>query len=142
MKVRDVMTTPAFFVGENETAEKTAVLMKEKNVGAIPVCDKDGNILGIATDRDIVVRGIAEGKDPKNVTVGELMTKEITTISPFTSLDDAFDIMSDLQVRRLPVVEKKKLVGMLTMGDLSQAVEYSLEISDTLCEVCRDCEKA
>lgn len=141
MKVRDVMTSPAFFADENENAQKTAVLMKEKNVGAIPVCDGNGNISGIVTDRDIVVRCIAEKKDPKNVTAGELMTKEITTISPFSSLDDAFDIMSDLQVRRLPVVDQKKLVGMLTMGDLSQAMEYSLEISDTLCEVCRDCEK-
>ena len=73
-------------------------------------------------------------------TAKEIMTEDVTTISPYTDLDDAFDIMSDMQIRRLPVVDKRELVGMLTMGDLSQSVDYSLEISDALCEVCKGCE--
>lgn len=140
MKVRDVMTKEIFFVNEDETAEKIAVLMANNDLGVVPVCNKNGDIFGIVTDRDIVIRVIAKEKNPKNVKAKEFMTKNIITVSPFTSLDDAFLIMSDLQVRRLPVVDKKKLAGMVTLGDLSQNMDYSFEISETLCEVCREKE--
>lgn len=134
------MTSPALSVGRETNLQHIAVLMKDNDIGVIPVCDNDGNILGIVTDRDIVIRAISQNKSITETTAEEVMTKDVTTISPYTDLDDAFDIMSDMQVRRLPVVDKRELVGILTMGDLSQSVDYSLEVSDALCEVCKGCE--
>ena len=140
MKVRDIMTSPALSVGAETNLQHVAALMRDNDIGVIPVCDNDGNIMGIVTDRDIVIRAVCEKKDMDKTTAKEIMTEDVTTISPYTDLDDAFDIMSDMQIRRLPVVDKRELVGMLTMGDLSQSVDYSLEISDALCEVCKGCE--
>ena len=141
MKVKDIMTTPALSVGKNTDIYHVAKLISENDVGVIPVCDDNGNICGVITDRDIVLRAIGEGKDVKTTSASDIMTKDVTTVSPFTDLDDAFDIMSDIKVRRLPVVNESELVGMLTLGDLSQSLDYSFEVSDALCEVCKGCEK-
>ena len=135
------MTTPALSVGKKTNVYHVAKLMNENDIGVIPVCDDDGNICGVITDRDIVLRVVGEGKNVESTTAGDIMTKDVTTVSPFTDLDDAFDIMSDIKVRRLPVVNNNELIGMLTLGDLSQSLDYSFEVSDALCEVCRGCEK-
>jgi len=141
MKVKDIMTTPALSVSEKTDVYHVAKLMSENDVGVIPVCDDDGNICGVITDRDIVLRAIGEGKNVRTTTAVDIMTRDVTTVSPFTDLDDAFDIMADIKVRRLPVVNDSELVGMLTLGDLSQSLDYSFEVSDALCEVCRGCDK-
>lgn len=142
MKVQDIMTKNVLFVKENTPIREIAEIMKENDIGSLPVCNKNKEILGIITDRDIVIRGICSKKTVKDIFAKEIMTEKIITVSPFTDLDDAFSIMSDLQVRRLPVVNKKQLIGMLTMGDLSQAVDYSFEISEALFQVCKGCEKS
>ena len=141
MKVKDVMTTPALSVSEFTDVFHISKLMKENDVGVIPVCSKNGEIKGVVTDRDIVLRVLGEGKQTDSVLAREIMTTQVTTVSPMTDLDDAFLIMSEIKVRRLPVVENKELVGMLTLGDLSQSLDYSVEISDALSELCRGCEK-
>lgn len=141
MKVKDIMTTPALYALENESVFHIAKLMKENDVGAIPVCDREGKIIGVVTDRDIIIRAVGKGLNPVSVSAKEIMSADVTVISPMTDLDDAFDIMSEIKIRRLPVVENSKLVGMLSLGDLSQSLEYTFEISDALSEVCRGCEK-
>ena len=141
MKVKDIMTTPALSVSENTDIFHVASLMKEHDVGVMPVCTNNGEIMGVITDRDIVIRVVGEMKHPETVTAKEIMTKSVMTVSPMTELDDAFDIMAELKVRRLPVVENSELIGIVTLGDLSQSIDYSFEISDALCEVCRGCEK-
>lgn len=141
MKVKDIMTTPAFYALENESVFHIAKLMKKNDVGAIPVCNKEGKIVGVVTDRDIIIRAVGKGLNPASVSAKEIMSADVTVISPMTDLDDAFDIMSEIKIRRLPVVENSKLVGMLSLGDLSQSMEYTFEISDALSEVCRGCEK-
>lgn len=141
MKVKDIMSTPAVSVSENTDIFHVARLMAENNIGMIPVCAFDGKIRGVITDRDIVVRAAGERKDFFETTASEVMTEDITTVSPMTEIDDVFDIMSEIKVRRLPVVSENELVGVVTLGDLSQSLDYSVEISDALCELCRDCDK-
>lgn len=141
MKVKDIMTSPALYALECESVFRVAKLMKENDVGAIPVCDKDEKIVGVVTDRDIIIRAVVKGLNPASVSAKEIMSNDVTVISPMTDLDDAFDIMAEIKIRRLPVVENSKLVGMLSLGDLSQSLEYTFEISDALSEVCRGCEK-
>ena len=141
MKVKDIMSTPAVSVSENTDIFHVARLMKENDIGIMPICGQDGKIKGVITDRDIVVRAVGEEKSPETVTAAEIMTRTVTTVSPMTEIDDAFDIMAEIQVRRLPVVNNSELVGIVTLGDLSQSLDYSFEVSDALCEVCKGCDK-
>jgi CBS domain-containing protein len=139
MKVKDVMTAPALFVLQDTSVLQVSAIMRDNDVGVIPVCDENGTILGVVTDRDIVVRALSLNKSLDTTKVTDIMTSEVTTVSPMTDVDDVYEIMSDIQIRRLPVVDKTTLVGMVTLGDLSQAVDYSFETADVLCDVCRGC---
>jgi CBS-domain-containing membrane protein len=111
------------------------MMMREQDVGAIPVVE-DGELIGLVTDRDIVVRCIAEGKDPTDVAVDEIISGELQTIEPDADLKDARRIMADYQIRRLPVIENGALVGMVSIGDLAvkadedKAAETLEEISE------------
>jgi CBS domain-containing protein len=139
MKVKDVMTTPAMFVLKDTPVSQVSTIMRDNDVGVVPVCDENGSVLGVVTDRDIVVRALSLNKSLDTISVSDIMTSEVTTVSPMTDVDDVYEIMSDIQIRRLPVVDKTTLVGMVTLGDLSQAVDYSFETADVLCDVCRGC---
>lgn len=96
---------------------EVALKMKELNVGAIPIVDDD-KLIGMITDRDIVVRGVAE-KHPGSTKVEDIMSKQIITVSPETTARDAAELMAKHQIRRLPVTEGKKLVGIVALGDLA-----------------------
>lgn len=141
MKVRDIMSFPPLFAKENDTIQKISKIMKVNDVGAVVICDSSFRVSGIITDRDIILKGICENKNPGTTLAKEIMTKNVTTVSPLTSADDAFEVMAELKVRRLPVVENKTLVGIVTLGDMSQFTDYSTEIADTVFEVCKGCEK-
>lgn len=118
MKIRDVMTTDVESAELDTTIEQIATMMRDGDVGAIPVLD-DGELCGILTDRDIVVRCIAEGNDPSETTVEDILSDNLKTISPNQDTEQAARLMAELQVRRLPVVEKGQLVGMVSIGDLA-----------------------
>ncbi len=118
MRVRDIMTKNVATASLDSTLEDVASMMKEDDTGAIPVVD-DGELAGIVTDRDIVIRCIAEGKDPSDTTVEEILTEELHTIEPDADIDDAALIMSERQIRRLPVVEEGELVGVISLGDIA-----------------------
>jgi CBS domain-containing protein len=139
MKVKDIMTSPAMFVLKDTSVSQVAIIMKDNDVGVVPVCDENGSVLGVVTDRDIVIRALSQNKNLDEIKVSDIMTSEVTTVSPMTDVDDVYEIMSDIQIRRLPVVDKTTLVGMVTLGDLSQAIDYSFETADVLCDVCRGC---
>ena len=139
MKVKDIMTTPAMSVSENANITQIAKAMKDNDVGVVPVCNDAGAVIGIVTDRDIVLRVLSDGKNIDSVRALDIMSDDVITVSPMTDLDDVYEIMSDIQVRRLPVVDKTSLVGMVTLGDLSQSIDYSFETADVLCDVCRGC---
>lgn len=119
MKVSEVMTTDVESVQMNSTLEEAASIMKVENVGAVPVVDEDDDLVGIITDRDIVVRCVAEGKNPAETNVEEVLSHELETIEPDVDVDEAARLMAERQIRRLPVCEDGELVGMVSIGDLA-----------------------
>ncbi|WPZ19397.1 CBS domain-containing protein [Geobacillus subterraneus] len=115
--VRDVMSTDVQYCTLLDNIYEVAVKMREFNVGAIPIVD-DGRLVGMITDRDLVVRGMAE-KHPGSTAVTEVMSRDLVTLSPDDSLQKAADVMARHQIRRLPVVENGRLVGIVALGDLA-----------------------
>lgn len=116
MKLKDIMSKEIAFVDSNESIESAAQLMQQYNVGSIPICDNN-KLVGIVTDRDITLRSVAKGQYQQ--TVGDIMTKNPVTASPETDVHEASRLMGEKQIRRLPVVENKSLVGMVSLGDIS-----------------------
>jgi CBS domain-containing protein len=119
MKVSEVMTTEVESVQLNSTVEEVASIMKVENIGSLPVVDEDDDLVGIITDRDIVVRCVAEGKNPADTNVEEILSHELETIEPDVDIEEAAQLMADRQIRRLPVCEDGELVGMISIGDLA-----------------------
>jgi CBS domain-containing protein len=118
MKVRDVMTSDIAIASPDTTLEEIATMMKSEDTGAIPILEDD-ELLGIITDRDIVIRCIAEGEDPAELTADDILSESPETVEPDTDVEDALEIMGHRKVRRLPVVEDGTLVGMVSLGDLA-----------------------
>ena len=118
MKVSDVMTIEVETVQMNSSLEEAASIMKVENVGAVPVVDENDDLVGIITDRDIVVRCIADGRDPAETNVEEVLSHDLETIEPDVDVEEAARLMADRQIRRLPVCEDGELVGMVSIGDL------------------------
>ena len=123
MKVRDIMTKQVTTLNPNDTVEHAAELMKEYNVGSIPVCNED-EIIGIVTDRDITIRSVAEGENSERQNVRAIMSSNPIVGNPEMDVHDAAKLMADKQVRRLPIVENNHVVGIVALGDL--AVEPKL----------------
>jgi CBS domain-containing protein len=122
-KARDVMTPDAQCIGENDTVADAAKRLKELDVGAMPICGEDDRLKGMLTDRDIVVKVIAEGKDPGDVKAGELGEGKPVTIGADDSVEDAIAAMRDNAVRRLPVIDGQKLVGIVSQADVAKNVD-------------------
>jgi len=116
MNIRDVMTPNPRSVSPEDSIQSAARIMREEDTGAVPVVDQ-GRPVGIVTDRDIVVRAVAEGE--LNRPVRDIVSGDIVTARPDMSTREAAQLMSDHQVRRLPVVEHERLVGIVSLGDLA-----------------------
>jgi CBS domain-containing protein len=134
MKVKDIMTKNVAYISPMSSVVEAAQLMQKHNVGSIPVCDKTG-VLGIVTDRDIVVRNIAHGNNPQNTPVKDVMTQSVATVTPDMEVDSATNIMTANKIRRLPVVENNMLVGMVAIGDLATDNHFDTEASVALTEI-------
>ncbi|WP_199433736.1 CBS domain-containing protein [Qaidamihabitans albus] len=117
---KDIMHTGAECIGEHETLTNAARRMRELDVGALPICGGDDRLHGIITDRDIVIKCIAEGHDPSATTAGELAQGRPYTVGTETDTDDALATMEEHQIRRLPVIENHRLVGMISEADLAR----------------------
>ena len=123
MKLRDVMTSPAIGIGAEESVEVAARQLAHYNIGAMPVCDKRGNLCGMVTDRDLVIRCMASAKMPSQTKVRTLMTGKIVSVSPDADAANAAHLMGSRQIRRLPVVENGKVCGMISLGDIARREE-------------------
>ncbi len=119
---RDLMTAGAECVGENDTLVTAARRMRDLDVGALPICGDDERLKGVLTDRDIVIRCLADGGDPASVTAGSLAQGKPVTIGADDSADEALRTMAEHQVRRLPVIDGHRLVGMLSQADIARAL--------------------
>jgi CBS domain-containing protein len=117
---RDVMSADCECIGENESVLDAARKMAELDVGALPICGEDDRLKGMVTDRDVVVKVLAEGKDPGSTTAGELGEGKPVTIGADDSIGDAIDTMKEHKVRRLPVIDGQRLVGIVSQGDLAK----------------------
>ncbi len=115
--VKDVMSTDVEYCTPDDNIYEVSVKMKKENVGIVPIVDK-GEVLGVITDRDLVISGTAM-KKPGSTTVTNVMNRNLITATPDMSCQEAADLMAKHQIRRLPVVENKKLVGMISLGDLA-----------------------
>jgi CBS domain-containing protein len=120
MQIKEVMTKGVEVVRPDETLQEAARKMKSIDVGPLPVCDGD-RLIGMITDRDIIVRATAEGRDPKTTPVKDAMTPNVVTVYEDQDIDEAAALMKERQIRRLAVLDRnKKLVGILSLGDLAE----------------------
>ncbi|MCU1521141.1 MAG: hypothetical protein JWN19_1526 [Arthrobacter sp.] len=117
---RDIMTGGVECVGEKETLEQAARKLKELDVGSLPICGEDNRLKGMLTDRDIVVKCLADGGDPRTVTAGELGEGKPVTIGADDSIEEAIRTMQEHKVRRLPVIDGHDLVGILSQADIAR----------------------
>ncbi len=141
LKVRDCMTRDIITVGEDESAAAAARMMARHNVGALPVRGRGGKLSGMVTDRDIVLRCIASGEEAEHTPVARVMTARVVSAAPDDNLFSAAERMATEQVRRLPVVEGGRLVGMLALADVSRREDYSMEAAAALTEISRNVKK-
>ena len=134
IRCKEIMTSSVQTATREMSLREVAVMMREGDVGSIPVVE-DGKLVGIVTDRDVVVRSIADGKDASSP-VGEAMTTEIFSVKPDDFVFDAIRLMGDKQVRRLPVVDSNgALAGIIAMADIALEMEDEREIAEALEEI-------
>lgn len=135
MQVKDCMSDRLIAVSPEENLAAAARLMARHNVGALPVRAVDGSLCGMVTDRDVVLRCVALERRPEQTTVSQIMSNHVTAVSPRSTLEQAAALMARDQVRRLPVVEGRRLVGIVTLGDLSRREDYQMEAAEALSEI-------
>jgi CBS domain-containing protein len=120
---REVMHRGAECVKENESLAQAAKMMRDLHVGSLPICGNDERLQGIITDRDIVVRCLAEGKDPKTVTASELAQGTPIWVDINADEEEILTLMIESRIRRLPVIEDRRLVGMISESDLARHLD-------------------
>lgn len=138
MQVRDMMSSDVVSVSPDESAAVAARMLSSYNIGSLPVCGSDKKLCGVVTDRDIVLRCVAAAKSPDKTPVREIMTSRVVSVAPGDDAEQAARLMADEQVRRLPVAENGKVIGILSLGDLSVNRNYKVEASECLAEICQN----
>ncbi len=133
-KVSEIMTDDVVTVTPQDNVYEVAVKMKENDTGFIPVVEGGDKLIGVITDRDLVIRGIAE-KRPGSTAVDEVMTKGIKTASRDMSVDEAAELMAQQQIRRLPVCEGDRLIGIVSIGDLAVRNVFADNAGEALSEI-------
>jgi CBS domain-containing protein len=132
--VRHAMTESPKTAGPTMNAADAAAMMRQFDTGVIPVAE-DGRLVGLVTDRDLVVRVLAERKDPLEVRLEDIATTATVTVSPDTKLSEARSMMAEHRIRRLPVVKGDELVGILSLGDVAQADASERAVGEALEEI-------
>ena len=135
MQVSEVMNRNVVTIDPGESVALAARLLSRHNVGSLPVCGPGGRLLGIVTDRDIVLRCVAPEENPSQVPVRSVMSRNPSFLLPEDDIRQAAQLMSLHQVRRLPVAEEGKLVGMLSLGDLARCGKAEMEVSRALLDI-------
>lgn len=119
---REIMSDDVRCVQEDQSLQEAAQMMKELGVGALPVCGQDDRLKGMVTDRDIVVECVASGGDPASTTAGQLADGKPVTVGADDSIEEALRTMAQHQVRRLPVIDGHRLVGIVSQADIARAL--------------------
>ena len=132
MKIGDIMSERVVCISQMEPVSAAARLMTRCNLGSLPVCDDAGRLRGIVTDRDIVTRCVAADMDAGDTKVREVMSRGIQSCAKDDDVQQAASVMAEQQIRRLPVLEDGKLVGMLSLSDLARRSRLSMEAAEAL----------
>ena len=135
MLVSDLMNPNVVSIAPDESAALAARLLRRHNIGSLPVCSLDGRIRGIVTDRDIVLRCVAAESDPEQTKVREIMSRGVVSVGPEADVREATRLMAHEQVRRLPVVDDGRVVGMLSIGDMAKNARFDMEAAKALAEI-------
>ena len=135
MKLREIMSGQVVRIRPEEPVGVAARMLAQYNIGALPVCGYDGSLKGLVTDRDIVTRCLAAGRDPAKTQVFQVMTARVVTARPDMEVSLASHLMGREQVRRLPIVENGRLCGMVSLGDLAGREETVIDASDALSDI-------
>ncbi|WBW96887.1 CBS domain-containing protein [Oceanirhabdus sp. W0125-5] len=133
MDVRDIMSRNVITLSKHDTVETAARLMKEHDIGSIPICENK-QVIGVITDRDIAIRTVAGGRDTAAPLI-EVMSNSIVTGTPEMDVNDAARLMSDRQVRRLPICNEKGLVGIVALGDMAIESQAQDEAEEALTNI-------
>lgn len=135
MQVRELMNPNVVTVDPTSSAALASRLLSRNNIGALPVCTAQGALRGVVTDRDIVLRCVAVEEDPAQTQVKDIMSRRPVVAEPDMDCLTASKLMAHHQVRRLPVVEKGKVVGMVSLGDLAKCPSFDMEAAQALSEI-------
>lgn len=138
MKVKDCMCGEVCCVKPDTKVYEIAKLMGQNHIGCVPVCDDKNCLVGIITDRDIILRSIANDKDVKSTKASEIMTTNVCTCNENEDISDAENKMAQNQIRRIPVIDNNKVIGILTLGDLARYNEKTGEnnFCNTVEDIC------
>lgn len=140
MRVKDCMCHHVVQATPETSLTDVAKLMNDNKVGCIPIC-KEERVVGFVTDRDIITRGVACNKDCNTTKISDIMNTNVIKITADTELEDALEVMSKNQIRRLPVISNEKIIGILSLGDIAQNDEVdSDELGYTFECICEDCD--
>ncbi|WP_396656638.1 CBS domain-containing protein [Microbacterium sp.] len=131
---REIMTTDVTCIGEGDSLQHAARMLRELDVGALPICGTDNRLKGMLTDRDIVVKCIADGGDPSVVTAGSLAEGKPVTVGADDDIREALQVMQDHQVRRLPVIDGHDLVGIISQADVALSLSAT-QTAETVAEI-------
>lgn len=134
MKAKEIMTTEVVSVDKDTSIQDAAKKMADTDVGSVIVNDKD-TLVGIITDRDITIRGVAKKDDLKSVSCKEIMTSDVITANSDSNMEEVIGLMSDNQIKRVPIVEKDNVVGMISLRDISQSYEWDDEAGEVLNDI-------
>ncbi|NLG52437.1 MAG: CBS domain-containing protein [Clostridiales bacterium] len=135
MQVRQLMNTNVVSLLPDDSVSHAARLLQRHNVGSLPVCAQDGRLRGIVTDRDIVLRCVASESPPEETRVREIMTRGVVSVTPDDDVREAAHLMAAEQIRRLPVVENNRVIGMLSIADMARNHAFDMETSKALSEI-------
>ena len=135
MLVKELMTGAPVSLETDEPVAAAARLMRERNIGAMPVCDPDGKLVGMLTDRDIVIRCIASDRNAAETRVADIMTTGAVVAETKEPLEDALQRMEHEQIRRLPVTENGRLVGMISLADVARTGRHAAETAEALSKI-------
>ncbi len=138
MKVKECMCNQVYAAKPETTIYDIAKMMQTNQVGCIPICDNNNNMVGIVTDRDIVLRGVVCNKDIKTTPISEIMTTKVCYCAPNDDINQAEHKMSEYQIRRIPVVENNQIIGILTLGDLVTEGTRNQDVNTTMSNICNN----
>lgn len=143
MKCKDIMTPNPSYCSPKEISVKAARIMRDEDVGIVPVCEEDKKLVGVVTDRDICLTVVAEERHPREVKVSECMSEDLVTCKPEDDVQKAADLMKEYQVRRIPVVDDQgRILGMIAQADIALKVGKPEEVTETVQEISKPSKAA